>query len=143
MRVYLSGKMAGRMGKEVIEERAYVTERLEACDIEVCDPALTEPIDPSKPIDLKLDYTTMKSFVAKDEFGIRTSNLMLVLTGDTPSDGTWWEMGLAHFEVGIPIVVVAPKRCKEGLMGFTNIKVDAMFETVDEAVAFIAANYCL
>lgn len=140
--VYLAGKMGGRPGKDVLAERKRAREACEANGIDYIDPAENENVpDNDTPIDLRLDYITMKNFVAKDEYAIRSVNALLVLTGDTPSEGTGWEMGLAHFGLGIPVILVSPKRVKGELMGFSNIKADAIFETVEEACEFIASNY--
>jgi nucleoside 2-deoxyribosyltransferase len=141
MKVYLAGKMGGREGHEVLHERRRAELACIAAGVEYIDPARGENIDPSRPVDLNMDYLTMKAFVAKDEHAIRNVDVLLVLTGDTPSEGTGWEMGLAHFELHIPIVMVSPLRVKGKLMGFSNIKVDAIFETVEEAAKFIADNY--
>lgn len=141
LRVYLAGKMGGRMGYEVLMERRQAVDTCKGWDLDPIDPALGESIVPERPVDLSLNYTTMKAFVAKDEFAIRNCDVLLVLTGDTPSEGTGWEMGLAHFELKMPIIMVAPKRVSGALMGFSNIKVDAMFSTVEEAAEFIAENY--
>lgn len=141
MKVYLAGKMGGRLGKDVLDERARAITACETNDIVAIDPARNEYIDPVKPVDLRMDYLTMKAFVAKDEYAIRCVDVLLVLTGDTPSEGTGWEMGLAHFGLHIPIVMVSPKRAAGDLMGFSNIKVDALFSTVEEAAEFIAENY--
>lgn len=141
MRVYLAGKMGGRLGREVLKERARAIAACKANDIAAIDPARNEDINPNLPVDLRMDYLTMKAFVAKDEYAIRCVDVLLVLTGDTPSEGTGWEMGLAHFELHIPIVMVSPKRAAGELMGFSNIKVDAIFPTVEAAAEFIAENY--
>lgn len=141
MRVYLAGKMGGRPGKEVLEERERARAACSALGIQYIDPAQNENVNPMDIIDLRMDYTTMKNSVAKDEYAIRHCDALLVLTGDTPSEGTGWEMGLAHFGLGIPVVMVAPKRVAGELMGFSNIKVDAMLATVEAAVYFIATNY--
>src|SRR5258708_37225504 len=95
MRIYIAGKMGGRMGHEVLEERYHATEVLESYDLEVADPADGENIVANKSIDLKMDYLTMKAYVSKDEFAIRQCGCLLVLTGDTPSEGTGLEFGLA------------------------------------------------
>jgi nucleoside 2-deoxyribosyltransferase len=141
MRVYLAGRMGGRLGKEVLEERARARKACRSSGLAYIDPAQNENVDPNKPVDLRMDYVTMKNFVAKDEYAIRNCDALLVLTGDTPSEGTGWEMGLAHFELGIPVVMVAPKRVAGSLMGFSNIKADAILPTVEEAAKFIAENY--
>lgn len=138
----MAGKMGGRLGSEVMAERAIAAELLEGADIEAIDPAANENVRPDQIIDLKMDYVTMKNFVAKDEYAIRTCGALLILTGDTPSEGTGLEFGLA-LQLGIPVVMVSPKRVRGELMGFWNIKASAIFSTVEEAVDFIAENYAL
>jgi nucleoside 2-deoxyribosyltransferase len=110
VRVYLAGKMGGRLGSDVLNERLTAAEACDDAGVEYSDPAANEHIEPSKVVDLKMDYLTMKAFVAKDEYAIRNCDVLLVLTGDTSSEGTAWEMGLAHFELKIPVILVAPKR---------------------------------
>lgn len=128
------------MGWEVLEERAQAVAELESYDIEAVDPAEGEHIVANEPVDLKMDYLTMKAFVSKDEFAIRQCHCLLVLTGDTPSEGTGLEFGLA-LQLGIPVVLVSPKRVAGELMGFWTIKADAIFSTIAEAAEFIANNY--
>lgn len=139
-RVYAAGKMGGRLGLEVLAEREYAKRACENADILMIDPAEGENIQPGKVVDIRMDYLTMKAFVAKDEYAIRTCHALLILTGDTPSEGTGLEFGLA-LELGIPVVMVSPKRVRGELMGFWSIKADAIFETVEEAVEFIAINF--
>lgn len=140
MRIYGAGKMGGRMGWEVLAERHHAQEVVEGYDMEFVDPAATEFIDPEKPVDLRMDYLTMQAYVSKDEFAIRNSHCLLVLTGDTPSEGTGLEFGLA-LQLGIPIVLVSPKRVRGELVGFWTIKASAIFSTVEEAVEYIAENF--
>jgi len=132
--------MGWRLGAEVLQERYNAANICEDYELMAVDPATTENIDPLALVDLKMDYVTMKAFVAKDEYAIRTCNALLVLTGDTPSEGTGLEFGLA-LELGIPVVLVSPKRVSGELMGFWNVKASAIFKTVDEAVNFIAINF--
>jgi nucleoside 2-deoxyribosyltransferase len=139
-RVYAAGKMGGRLGLEVLAEREYAKRACEDAEILMIDPAEGENIEPGKVVDLKMDYLTMKAFVAKDEYAIRSANALLILTGDTPSEGTGLEFGLA-LQLGIPVVMVSPKRVRGELMGFWNIKADAIFATVEEAVEYIAVNF--
>lgn len=141
MRVYLAGKMGGRSGHDVLNERIHAARVCDEAGIDYIDPARGENVDPWKVVDLGMSFDTMRRFVSKDEWAIRNCDALLVLTGDTPSEGTGWEMGLAFFELHIPIVMVSPLRVKGKLMGFSNIKVDAIFETVEEAVEYIAENY--
>lgn len=139
-RVYLAGKMGGRLGLEVLAEREIAVRLCEEADLMPLDSAKNEDIKPGKVVDLRMDYLTMKAFVAKDEYAIRSAQALLILTGDTPSEGTGLEFGLA-IQLGIPVVMVSPKRARGELMGFWNIKADAIFATVEEAVDFIATNY--
>lgn len=140
MRIYLAGKMGGRMGWDVLQERAHATEVLEDFDLEAIDPADGENIAADKLVDLRMDYLTMKAYVSKDEFAIRQCHCLLVLTGDTPSEGTGIEFGLA-LELGIPVVLVSPKRVSGELMGFWTVKASAIFGTVEDAAEYIAENY--
>lgn len=132
--------MGNRLGQEVLEERALATSLCDSWDLEVYDPALGEAIYPEKLVDIAMPYDRMKQFVSKDEFAIRHCDVLLVLTGDTPSEGTGLEFGLA-LSLGIPVVLVSPKRVKGELMGFWNIKADAIFTTIEEAVQFISETY--
>ena len=141
-RVYLSGKMGGRTGHEVKAERAYAIELCLEHGLTPIDPGKNEHIqDTNEPISLQCTHTVMKSFVAKDNYAVDNSDVVLVLTGDTTSDGTWFEMGRAIYKCHIPVVMVAPKRAAGELVGFSNIMADAIFSTIEEAVKFIADNY--
>lgn len=134
--------MGGRMGSEVLTERKHAVEACEEQGLEPYDPAEGENIHPDKIVDLKMDFYQMQRFVAKDEWAIRNSHALLILTGDTPSEGTGLEFGLA-LQLGIPVVIVSPKRLRGELVGFWNVKASAIFDTVDEAAEYIATNYDL
>lgn len=138
MKVYLAGKMGGRLGRDVLFEREYAVSVCKKYGLIPVDPAEHEHIDPNAIVDLSMDYTTMKSFVSKDEYAIRACEALLILTGDTPSEGTGAEFGLAYRELNIPVVLVAPKRANGELMGFWNVHASAIFGTVDEAAEYIA-----
>jgi hypothetical protein len=141
-RVYLSGKMSLRPGREVLAERRRAIELCLEHNLTPLDPGKNEHIqDTDEIISISIDYPTMKSYVAKDEYAVDHCDVLLVLTGDTTSDGTWLEMGQAIWKCHIPVVMVAPRRVKGEVVGFANIKCDAMFSTIEEAVKFIADNY--
>ena len=139
-RVYLAGRMGGRMGHEVIDERINAIRLCEEADLVPVDPASGEGIDRDRIVDLAMDYRAMQAFVAKDEYAIRTCNAMIILTGDYPSEGTGIEFGLA-LSLGIPVIVVSPKRVRGELMGFWSIKASAVVETIEDAVEYLAANF--
>lgn len=142
MRIYLAGKMGGRMGRDVLAERTAAKEACRAHEVAYIDPADGENIQPDKLVDLAMDERTMRGFVSKDEYAIRHCDALLILTGDTPSEGTGLEYGLA-LSLNMPVIIVAPKRVRGELMGFWNIKASALFETVEEAVQFIGENYAI
>lgn len=140
MRIYLAGKMGGRMGGPVLDERAEAVRLCNQFGLTPIDPAQGEKIQRDKIVDLSMDYCTMQSFVAKDEYAIQHCHALLILTGDTPSEGTGLEFGLA-LKLGIPVVVVSPKRVSGQLMGFWNIKASAVVGTIAEAVTYLAGNF--
>ncbi len=140
-KIYLAGSMAGRTAEEVTKERQKIIHLFRGTGVTVLDPWRTEKGDAAPKIPTKFDYLTMKKYVAKDHYAIDHADLLLVTSGDHPSDGTWLEMGRAHYKCQIPVVMIAPKRVNESLMGFSNIIADAMFETAEEAVDFITSNF--
>jgi nucleoside 2-deoxyribosyltransferase len=141
-RVYLSGKMSLRPGSEVLAERRRAVELCLEHNLTPLDPGKNENIrDTNEVISISIDYPTMKAYVAKDIYAVDHCDVVLVLTGDTTSDGTWLEMGQAIFKNHIPVVMVAPRRCKGEIVGFATILCSAMFPTIEEAVKFIADNY--
>lgn len=142
MRVYLAGRMGGRMGWEVIAERDLAMDACYSNGLKAVDPAAGEGVQPDRIVDLKMDYGQMKSFVAKDEYAVRNCDALIVLTGDTPSEGTGQEIALAHF-LHKPIVMVAPKRRRGELVGFWNVKASKLVDTVEEAAEYLAENYSL
>lgn len=138
--VYLSGKMGGLLVSEVLDMRRKAAALCEKFGLGYYDPAASEgleQLDPTSKIDLGMDYETMKAYVAKDDSNLDRCTVILVLTGDVCSDGTWWEIARSYYKLNIPIVVVAPRRASGELMGFTNVKTPYIFETLEGALVFI------
>lgn len=138
--VYLSGKMGGLIVRDVLAMRAKAVELCKKLGLSWYDPAASEgleALDPDGKIDLSIDYNTMVEYVRKDDGNLDSCTVVLVLTGDTCSDGTWWEMARAYYMLSIPIVLVAPKRATGELMGFSNVKTPYIFETLEGALVFI------
>ncbi len=142
MKIYLAGKMGGRMGHEVLEERYLAAKACDDAGLEYYDPAEGENIAANEPVDLRMDFETMRRFVTKDDFAIANCDALLILTGDTPSEGVGLEFGFAKGAFGsglnLPVIVVSPRRASGELMGFWNVKADAVFSTVEEAAEWIA-----
>src|SRR5271157_15877 len=99
-RVYLSGSMAGRVAEQVREERELATTLFAKAGMFAVDPAAAEKrlwkSGRAAKIGLQFPEKIMRAFVAQDKWLIRRCDALLVLTGDTPSDGTWREMLFAE-----------------------------------------------
>lgn len=142
LKVYLAGRMGGRSGRDVLAERERAVEACIENGLVPIDPAASEIIDPERAVDVAMSYELMKSYVVKDEYAVRHCDALIVLTGDTPSEGTGQEIALAYF-LHKPIVLVAPGRLRGYLVGFWNVKASKIVETVEQAAEYIAENYSL
>ncbi len=145
-KVYLAGAMGSRPIKDVLSERAAAKAACIENGLSYYDPADSEGLESENPntdIPINYDVLTMAHFVSKDESALDTCDVLLHLTGDRFSDGSSWEMARAYYKLKIPIVLVSPERFQKRLMGFTNIKANAIFPTVEEAAQFIHNNYDL
>jgi nucleoside 2-deoxyribosyltransferase len=146
LRVYLSGCLAGRYATEVTAERAEATKILAQHNLRAVDPAESQSIlwgsGKKAKVTKKMKRKLMATMVKRDKALIRKSDILLVLTADIISDGTFREMDFAQ-RCEIPVVIVSPKRYTEELMGWTNILVpkDHTFPTVQKAASFIRRKY--
>lgn len=138
-----SGCFAGRFASDVKAERAIATRLIRKNGLVEVDPAKAEQtIWGRGKISKRMTRNFMTTMVKNDKYLIRRSDVLLVLTGDIISDGTYKEVDYAQ-RIEIPVVMVAPKRCSEELMGWTNILVgkDHIFPTVKRAISFIKRKY--
>lgn len=135
--VYIAGAMHGRLGREVLEERSKAKLQCKLNGLTYYDPAEDEDINPNKIIDLKPNLRRMSWFVDKDDDHVDQSKYLLVLTGDKSSSGTGWEMGRMFYLNKRPIFIVAPKMYHRLLTNFTTVKVNKIFETVEQATKYI------
>ena len=146
MRVYLSGSMASRFAEEVKAERAEATEMLGKLGITAADPAAAESQLWGKhnkaKIQTNMKMKIMEAMVRRDKWLIRRCDIVLVMTGDTPSDGTWHEMAYA-LQLGIPVVMIAPRRCqkKNPLVGWSNILIKDIVPDLRAACRLIRRKY--
>jgi hypothetical protein len=141
--VYLSGKMGGLPVREIVKSRLKARILCEQFGMSYFDPAEREGLyemPGNQVIDMAIDRKTMADFVKADEAGLDKCSCVLVLTGDTPSDGAWWEMARAYYHLRIPVVMVAPKRVARRIMGFSNVKLSHIFSTIEEAVRAISKS---
>lgn len=148
IRVYLSGSMANRYAAEVKAERTEATQILAKYKLHAIDPAAAEEHlwgkHKSAKISTKFKRKVMQTMVWQDLFLIRRSDILLVLTGDKCSDGTWNEISYAR-SIGIPVVFVSPDRLRKNnpIMGWTNILTpkDHFFPDIIKAAKFIHKRY--
>lgn len=85
-------------------------------------------------IDPKPNLDDMTGYVNKDDANLDRCKFLLVLTGDTSSSGTAWEMGRMYYKNKRPIVIVAPKTYYGQLTNFTTIKASYIRPTIESAI---------
>ena len=143
-RVYLSGSMGGRLAEQVKSERELAVRKFFVAGIFAVDPGASEQKlwkrGSKSKITLRFHPKVMKAFVAQDKWLIRRCDAMLVITGDTPSDGTWREMCYAE-KIGIPVIMIAPRRRRGELVGWSNIEVPNIVDDLDGAVRLIKRKW--
>ena len=135
--VYLSVKMHGRLGREVIEQAQQAKDLCTKFGLKAYSPTEDENINPSRIIDKKPSKKLMKWYVNKDDRAVDRSKSLLLLTGDTSSAGTGWECGRMFYKNHRPIVVVAPRMYDGSLVNFTTIKADRIFATQKQAISYL------
>lgn len=138
VQVYLAGTLGGQDKRLVIARRAKVVRMLKKAGFSVYDPAATEHSlwSKSKTIPSNFSEKTMRAFVNKDLRQVRKADVTYVLTGDTPSDGTWDEKNFSYMIGGI-VVLVAPKRRSGDLVSFSNVRSHYLARTDEEAVRWM------
>lgn len=143
-RIYLSGSMANRLAEQVRAEREMAVTLFGKAGIYGVDPGASEKKLWKKgkkaKIGLKFPPKIMKAFITADKKLIRLCDALLVMTGDTPSDGTWWEMCYAY-QIGIPIIMIAPKRVAGQMVGWSNFLVDDLVTDLTSAIRLIKRKY--
>jgi len=143
LRIYISGCFAGRLPNDVKSERERARNLIRKNGMHEIDPAAAEQtIWGRRKISKKMSRSFMTIMVKNDKYLIRRSDVLLVITGDIISDGTYKEVDYAQ-RIEIPVVMVAPKRHSGELMGWTNILVGKsnIFPTMEKAVSFIKRKY--
>ena len=151
--VYISGSMENRSYAQVKKERDRAIKKLTNVGLATCDPLRHKDTHfkggKAKMNLAKADYD-IQQILERDENDIRSSDALLVLTGDKPTSGTWFEFAYAKYKVKIPVVVIAPKlRRKMDEVGrafeWTTGKASKVVRNIDEAVKvlewFFAQRY--
>ena len=144
LRVYLSGSMAGRPAEVVRSDRQLATRLMAKAGIHAVDPGASEKKlwkrGKKYKITFKFPIKIMEAFVDQDLWLIRHSDVLLVMTGDNPSDGTWWELSYAKW-IGLPIVMISPKRVHKEIVGWSNVMADDLVTDIKSAIKLIKRKY--
>lgn len=149
--VYLCGPMAGKTLEEAAEWRKYVARVLEPLGFRIISPIRGEEknlVEDGKfTVDgegrgTKNPVMHPKSIYTRDMFDIRQSDILLANLAGAPqsSTGSTFELGYAA-ALSIPILMVAEKGSVYEQHGITREAADVVFETLDEAVAYLAEIY--
>lgn len=140
--VYLAGGISGLSYEQASSKRTLATELLTARDWDVLDPlrgkevlSSLDTIDESRAMTLL--GTTASAITQRDRDDIRRADVVLVLTGDTPSWGTAFEWEFAY-SLGKPIVVVASEDAPCRVHPWCQVMTSYFAGTVEEAVEFIS-----
>lgn len=109
MRLYLAGNITGRSTKEVREERLAAAALVREYGWTPVDPIAGEytALKGRRSIQDDQAKLTSTSIARKDRFAIEHSDMLVWLTGGTPSYGSCIEVGLA-WGTGVPVLVVDP-----------------------------------
>lgn len=139
--VYVAGTLGGADKHLVIARRAGVVRLLKRAGFSAYDPAATEHKLWKKSKNIPQDFSlrTMRAFVNKDLRQVRKADVTLILTGDTPSDGTWDEKNFSYMIGGI-VVMVAPRRKAGEVVSFSNVRSHYLARTDKEAVRWMKTH---
>jgi len=139
--LYLGGSIRHKKAADVIkmfnENKKYIEDRFAEVGIPII---ILSPIRGKNCEDDGVEWKAhyeLPEVIARDESDVRRSHMLLNLTGDTPSDGAWWEMGLAHYVCNIPVVMIAPLRKIGKVKSWSNYKATFLGSDSKEVVDWI------
>lgn len=130
---YIAGTLGGRDKKTVIAERAKAVEPLRKANWRVYDPFENEAPQHDKIIAADTPIDTMRQYANKDLRHVRKSDVIFILTDDTPTDGTWDEKVTA-WNQGSVVILVAPRRRAGEICSFSNVRSHYLAESIEDAV---------
>ena len=105
--VYLGGNLNNREYNEVRKERDYIITKLRKVGIRVLDPLRNK----SRDVDGKiLTNFSIKELIDRDKRDLQIADLLVILTGDICSDGSWLEFGYMKYKLDKPVIIFAPTR---------------------------------
>ncbi len=130
--VYLAGGIAGLSCESTMQSRLVATEKLEKVGIKCLNPLRGRSNLTGKKMASEgfRDGLTIQEIIARDLHDINRCNALLVLTGNTPSWGTGFELAYATWVVRKPTVVITSNDVGGWLEYFATRRV----KNIDEAV---------
>lgn len=138
--LYLSGKFTGRTKQEILEERKPIKAEILKRGWEYVCPFEKE--EGLFKINEKCSIEKVKQdigvTISLDKYYIREQcNILLYLTGDTPSYGSLLEVGYARYHLVKPIIVVSPLHTSQKLTTWLTHESDYIATTYQEALDII------
>lgn len=136
---YVAGTLGGRDKADVVRERAKIVEPLRKAGWDVYDPFEDEKTQVKRLIPDNHKMDTMAAFINKDLRRVRKCDVLIVTTGDNPTDGTWDEKCTAWAQ-GSVVVLVAPLRKAGERVSFSNHRSHYLAQDAEDAVKWALAN---
>lgn len=148
-KVYLSGTMEGLSFDAVMKQRSNAIKQLTDAGFIACDPIRHRGkhfIGGKTKMDLSRSDYEIQQVISRDENDIMSCDALLVLTGDNPSSGTWFEFAFAHYVVKIPTIVIAPKLrrrmdAKGSAFEWTGGKATKVVKNINDAIKVLEWLY--
>ena len=139
--IYLAGSIDGQKYSKIMRVRNKAKKLLERCSFKVLCPMRGRENLRKTPIMTRYNIEKVSNvyknwgFIDRDLMDLKNSDCLLILTGDTPTDGTYLEYGYALWKLDIPIVMIAPTRI--GGHGWSNRYASYIAKDLEDAVHFI------
>lgn len=136
---YVAGTLGDREKKDIVVERAAVVVPLRKAGWHVYDPFEDENQRQGRLVPGNLPLDTMRAYVNKDLRQVRKADVLVVTTGDAPTDGTWDEKCQA-WRQGSVVILIAPKRKAGQKMSFSNVRSHYLAQDAEDAVRWALEN---
>lgn len=136
---YVAGTLGDREKKDVVAERAAIVGPLRKAGWDVYDPFEDENSQRGRLIPGNLPLDVMRRYINKDLRKVRKADVLIVTTGDTPTDGTWDEKVTA-WNQGSIVILIAPKRKAGQKVSFSNVRSHYLADGAEDAVKWALEN---
>lgn len=137
MQLYLSGSLDGRTKQEIEKEHRPVRKAVLKMNWKFFDPFLKERRMISHIVTVDRTRMLMEEIVHIDKVAIKDSDILLVLTGDISSKGTFLEIGYARYHLVMPVVAIAPIHAAGRHTSWLSTEVDYVARDYKESLKMI------